>query len=204
MSFLHILAAIEGVKYMHEHFFSKTIGITKSIIQSKIKEGNVAIDATVGNGHDTILLAQMVGISGKVYGFDIQTSAINNTKSKILDNHLIDRVELIQDSHANIDKYISRPIDIVVFNLGYLPGSDHSIITQAESTITAIDKSLRLLKKKGILLITSYVGHLEGATEGSAVESFLTSLNQKDFNVIKFQFINQINNPPLVYGVEKR
>ncbi len=184
-------------------YINNVTNIAKEIMVKKIKLGNVVVDATVGNGHDTILLAELVGQEGKVYGFDIQETAINNTNQKIAENSLTERVYLIKDSHENIDQYISELVDLVIFNLGYLPGGSHDIVTKAESTVIALEKSLELLKDNGMLLITTYVGHNEGKIEDKRIKEYLLSLNQKKFNVLKYEFINQINNPPILYCVEK-
>lgn len=184
-------------------FFNNVTNITREIIKNKIVKGNVAIDATVGNGKDTLLLANLVGSDGKVYGFDIQESAIINTKRKLIENKLSDRVYLIKDGHENMDNYVDVLVDLIVFNLGYLPGGDHKIVTKAESTIIALKKSLQLLKENGLLLVNTYTGHSEGKIEEHSIKNFFSQLNQKEFNVLKFEFINQINNPPILYGVEK-
>lgn len=184
-------------------YVNNVISITREIMLEKVKIGNVVVDATAGNGHDTLLLAKLVGQEGKVYGFDIQESAIKNTNQKLIENKLAERVYLIQDSHENIDKYIDERTDLVIFNLGYLPGGNHSIVTKAKSTTIAIEKSLNLLKENGLLVITAYVGHEEGKTEEKYVKEYLSNLDQKEFNVLKFEFINQINNPPILYCVEK-
>lgn len=184
-------------------YINNVTNIAKEIMVKKIKLGNVVVDATVGNGHDTILLAELVGQEGKVYGFDIQETAINNTNQKIAENSLTERVYLIKDSHENIDQYISELVDLIIFNLGYLPGGSHDIVTKAESTVIALEKSLELLKDNGMLLITTYIGHNEGKIEDKRIKEYLLSLNQKKFNVLKYEFINQINNPPILYCVEK-
>src|SRR5690606_15386726 len=135
--------------------------IARDIMIRNVKSGNIAIDATVGNGNDTILLASLVGQEGKVYGFDIQESAILKTKIKLFENNLAERVYLIRDSHENIDKYVTERADLIVFNLGYLPGGNHEKVTKVESTAKAVKKSLELLKENGLLLITTYLGHSE-------------------------------------------
>ncbi len=180
-----------------------TIEITRKFIYMHIKEGKVVLDCTVGNGNDTILLAKLVGDKGKVYGFDIQRKAIEITKQRLIDEELLDRVVLIEDGHENIDSYIEEKLDFVIYNLGYLPKGDKNIKTNSSTTLVSLEKSLDLLKENGLLLITCYVGHEGGMEEKNSVEEFLSKLNQKEFNVLKYDFINQINSPPVLYGVEK-
>ncbi|KGG81385.1 SAM-dependent methyltransferase [Caloranaerobacter azorensis H53214] len=188
---------------MSRKYFTKATDIAKKIIEARVKEGNVVIDATVGNGYDTVFLAKLVGETGKVYGFDIQIKAIENTKNKLTDSNLLNRVMLIKDSHENIDNYVNEKVDLVIFNLGYLPGGNHEITTKPDSTIKAIEKSLGILKENGIIVLVIYHGHEMGKLEKNSIEQFVKELNQKQYTVIKFEFINQINNPPLIIAIEK-
>lgn len=182
---------------------NNTITITKEYITSYIKEGQYVLDATVGNGHDTLLMAKNVGESGRVYGFDIQRVAIENTKELLKKNNFYSRIFLIEDSHENINKYIDKKLDFIIYNLGYLPSGDKTIITKASSTVKSIELALNLLNHNGLLLINSYIGHSGGREENTAIESLLKNLEQKEFNVLKHKFINQRNNPPILYIVEK-
>lgn len=192
----------KGADILYKHI-NNVVSIAKELMMKKVLSSDLVVDATVGNGHDTLLLAQLVGQEGKVYGFDIQEDAINNASQKIIENNLTKRVCLIKDSHENIDQYIKEKVDLIIFNLGYLPGGDHCIVTKAESTLTAIEKSLHLLKENGLLLVITYIGHNEGKTEDKLIKKYFSELNQKKYNVLKFEFINQINYPPILYCVEK-
>ena len=184
-------------------YFINPVDITKRIIRDFVKEGYKVLDCTIGNGNDTLDLANLVGDNGKVYGFDIQSMAIEITKNKLKAKSLENRVLLIKDSHEYIDKYIFEELDLIIYNLGYLPGGDKSIKTNSSTTVKSVKKALNLLKSNGLLLITSYTGHEGGKEEKAELESYLKSLDQKYANVLEFNFINQKNNPPILYGVEK-
>ncbi|MGO1368783.1 MAG: class I SAM-dependent methyltransferase [Senegalia sp. (in: firmicutes)] len=188
---------------MKNRFLKNSRLISHQLIDLKLKEGMIAVDATVGNGNDTLLLAKKVGDCGKVYGFDIQDIAIKNTLKTLKDNNLNNRVKLIKDSHENILKYINEKLDLVIFNLGYLPKGDHSIITKAKSTLKAIESVLSYLNENGILIIVSYYGHLGGEEEKEELENYLEKLDQKKFTVLKMNFLNQINSPPILFCIEK-
>lgn len=188
---------------MNKKFLRNATELGKHILNQKLENGMVVVDATVGNGYDTLNLAKLIGDKGKVYGFDIQKKAINITKNRLIENHLLNRVELINDSHETINQYIKEKIDLAIFNLGYLPGGDHSIITRPASTIESIKSILNILKDNGLIVVVSYYGHEEGLEEKNQVERFLSHLDQKYFTTLKLHFINQINNPPIVYCVEK-
>jgi tRNA1(Val) A37 N6-methylase TrmN6 len=185
-------------------YLTKVTDLTKIILENAIKEGDIVVDATVGNGYDTEYLAKKVGERGKVYGFDIQKIALDKTKERLQKNDLLERVSLILDGHENMDKYIKEEVSCIYFNLGYLPRGDHKLITKAETTILALEKSLKLLKSYGIISIALYTGHEGGLEEKDAVEEFLANLDQNYYNVLKCNFINQKNNPPQLVLVEKK
>ncbi|WP_066497040.1 tRNA (mnm(5)s(2)U34)-methyltransferase [Abyssisolibacter fermentans] len=184
--------------------FNNAITIAKNIMQTYVKAGQTVVDTTMGNGNDTKLLASLIQNDGKVYAFDIQLEAIENTKKLLEDNSLLDRTILINDSHSKIDEYIKENIDFAVFNLGYLPTGDHKVITKPDSTILALEQCLNKLNKNGIVLITMYYSHDGGLEEKIAIEDFLKSLSQKKYNVAQLNFINQVNNPPILCIIEKR
>lgn len=188
------------MKYKSE---KNAMDISKKLIDEFLVKGDIALDATIGNGNDTLLICKKVGSKGKVYGFDIQEIAIKNTKDLLTKENLIENVQLINDSHENIDKHISENIDFAIYNLGYLPGGDKTIKTNANSSVISIEKTLEILNLEGILIITVYTGHSGGIDEKLAIEEVLVNLDQRQFSVLKYEFINQRNNPPLVYRIEK-
>ena len=180
-----------------------TLQIAKDMINEHVKEGDIVLDCTVGNGNDTISLAKLVGQTGKVYGFDIQKKAIDITLKQLTCENINNRVILIEDGHENIDLYIQEKLDFIIYNLGYLPKGDKRIKTNKDTTLISLKKSLNLLNNNGIILITCYIGHDGGLDEKKLVEQLLSNLDQKIYNVIKYEFINQKNFPPILYGVEK-
>ncbi|PKM83992.1 MAG: SAM-dependent methyltransferase, partial [Firmicutes bacterium HGW-Firmicutes-13] len=112
----------------------KALNFSHLLIGRAVKDGDLAVDATAGNGYDTVFLAKLVGEKGKVFSFDIQDQAIAKTKENLLKNELLDRVQLIQDGHENMTSYVNDRISAVMFNLGYLPGSDHQVVTKPQTT----------------------------------------------------------------------
>ena len=125
---------------------------------------SVAVDATAGNGNDTVFLAQHIG-QGMVYSFDIQREALAQTATLLEQKGLQTRVKLILAGHERIDQYVKAPLDAVMFNLGYLPGGDHHIITQPQNTTTALQRAIELLKIGGRISLVVYTGH-SGAVGG--------------------------------------
>lgn len=183
--------------------FLSALDYSHYIIKSRIGRGDSVIDATVGNGNDTILLANLVGESGKVYGFDLQSDAINITINRLKENNLEKQVISILDNHENIDKWVKEPINGAMFNLGYLPGSDKQYKTNPNSTINAITHILNLLIEGGLITIVVYTKHDDGY-EAEKIEEFLKTLPQKEFTVLKCDFLNQVNFPPYLIVLEKR
>ena len=185
-------------------YLTKITDINKMYIEKLVKKGDIVVDATMGNGYDTLYLAKIIGEEGFLYSFDIQKEALISTKEKLKKENLLSRTKLIVDGHENIDRYIDKQIDFMIFNLGYLPKGDHNIITKPHTTIEAIKKGMNLLKPNGIISIAIYSGHEDGAYEKNELYKFLTKVNQEQFNVLSSSFINQINNPPDLILIEKK
>ncbi|WP_339063137.1 class I SAM-dependent methyltransferase [Tepidibacillus marianensis] len=183
--------------------FLSIIQYGKELIKERVKDGDTVIDATCGNGYDSVFLAELVGRYGKVFGFDIQEEAIIHTNQYLSEKKLNDRVQCIMDNHANIIKWINEPIQAAIFNLGYLPGSDKRVTTQGETTIQALTSILGLLANNGIVVLIIYTGHDQGK-EARIIEKWLQNLSQKEFSVLKVSFINQLHDAPYLLAVEKR
>ena len=162
----------------------------KNFILAHLKEGDTAVDFTMGNGHDTLFLSRTVGENGKVYAFDIQKQAVESTKKRLLDERAPDNYVLINDSHHNLKNYIKEPIKAGMFNLGYLPGGDKTVTTKRETTLEAIKNAVDMLAPDGILLIAVYPGHEEGEIEGELIEKMLEEYDRKKFCCVKFRIIN--------------
>lgn len=145
-----------GVKIVFR-LLAKATEISHYYISQILSDGDLAVDATVGNGNDTLFLAKLVG-NGHVIGFDIQEAAIKNTQNLLYQYGYYDRVSLYKLGHENMDKVVKQSVKAIMFNLGYLPKGDHKIITQPETTLKALKKSLILLKKGGILSVVVYPG----------------------------------------------
>ena len=155
-----------------------------SLVAEVLQPGEIAIDATAGNGHDTLFLAEHLGENGTVYAFDVQADAIAATTNR-LSAVLRSRVRLKQLDHAEMFETIAPEhqghIGAVMFNLGYLPGGDKTVITSVDSTLAAIRSSLELLRGGGILTVLAYPGHSGGDIETSAVESLFRELDSQNF-----------------------
>ncbi len=174
------------------------------LIDILLQAGDRAIDATCGNGHDTLFLAKKVGISGQVYAFDIQEQAINNTKNRLLEAGVYEQVKLIQDSHAFLKKYVSESVKVILFNLGYLPGGNKDITTILDSSIVAIKDGLALLQKGGLMLLVVYPGHPAGKVERDTIDPWAAQLDDREFQVVKIHYYNQTSEAPYVLAIHRR
>ncbi|MEK4230404.1 class I SAM-dependent methyltransferase [Solibacillus sp. FSL H8-0538] len=181
----------------------RVLQYAQSLLELSVGEGDIAVDATAGNGHDTLFLANLVGDDGYVYAFDVQKQAVDATLHRLLDNALEHRAIVLKDGHENVAKYVTKPVSGAIFNLGYLPGSDHDIITKPNTTIQSLESLLKLLKVGGIIVLVIYHGHEGGKEERDEVIRFVSALPQKYIHVLRYEFLNQQNDPPFVIALEK-
>lgn len=184
--------------------FWQMVDFSHLLMSRYVSSGATVIDATAGNGHDSLFLANLVGEEGKVYSFDIQEKAIINTAKVLKEHNLLQRVKLVKDGHQNLDKYIKEEVDGMIFNLGYLPGGDKEIITRKDTTIKALEKGLSLLKFGGIITMVVYTGHPGGREELLAILELVDSLDPHIFNVLNYKFINQKSAPEILAIIRRR
>ncbi|ULG71366.1 tRNA (mnm(5)s(2)U34)-methyltransferase [Macrococcus brunensis] len=174
---------------------------SKQLIDLSAAAGDIVVDATCGNGNDTLYLAGKVSENGHVYAFDIQDAAIQNAKEKTKD---YSNITFIQDGHEHVSNYVTDTISCAIFNLGYLPKGDKSITTLPATTIEAINALFKLLKPGGMIILVIYPGHAEGQIEKEEVLKFLYEFDQELAHIVQYGFINQKNNPPFICAIEKR
>lgn len=190
--------------------FVSVLGFAHQLIGQRVQPGDTAIDATLGNGVDTVFLAKLVGRRGRVYGLDIQQQALDQTKMR-LEKELPDAsssVHMSLCSHELMEAAMPEDrhgkVAAVTFNLGYLPGADPATITKQESTIPALEAALRLLRKGGIVTIVLYSGHDGGSEEAAAVEAWAAQLPLAAYQVLRYQFMNTSAHAPYLLALEKR
>ena len=177
--------------------------LSRDIIDEIILPGDTVVDATAGNGHDTLYLAQKVGENGKVYAFDVQQAALDSTKKRLEENGCAAQAELILDSHANMAQYVKEAPKAVLFNLGWLPTGDHSVTTQVESTLSAVHAAMELVQSGGMVSVCIYPGHEEGTREKHALVRMLAQADIRKYNILWCDFINQREDSPKVVLIQK-
>ncbi|UBH08002.1 class I SAM-dependent methyltransferase [Macrococcus armenti] len=182
----------------------KALGIlpfARNLIDTYIDEAVTVIDATCGNGNDTLYLAKQLNGTGHIHAFDIQQTAIDNSRIKTAEYH---NITFHLDGHENVLNYVQSPVRLAIFNLGYLPKGDKSIVTLPDTTILAIERIFSILETEGIIILVIYPGHAEGRIEKDAVLNYLKQFDQEKAHIYKYEFINQKNNPPFICAIEKR
>ncbi len=189
---------------MSEYILRSARYLADECIERVVKSGDIAIDATMGNGHDTEKLARLVGENGHVYAFDVQEQAVNNTRTRLLEAGLAERATLHLASHDQMAELVLEPVRLVMFNLGWLPGGDKRITTRLESTLKAVNASLSLLLPMGVLCMCVYPGHEEGARELEQLDRFFSSLQPQKFNCLRQTFINAGAGAPCCFIIQKQ
>lgn len=197
-----------------------TTRLALHIIRSYIPEPPAAkpcmvIDATCGNGHDTLALARMLWSSGTdstehhLLAFDVQQTAIEATRSILSENGfepLLEdgRIQLIQDGHEHMAGHCNSQADVIVFNLGYLPGGDKQLTTIPGTTLDAVKAGLAILARDGLICITMYSGHPAGAQEKAELLRFAEALDSSTFHTSYISMPNQPAAPPEILLITRK
>ncbi len=180
------------LKELHKYFLGK-----------RLSDGAVAVDFTMGNGNDTLFLSKSVGVSGRVYAFDIQEEALASTKARLVAEGAPENYTLICASHHLVKDYVKEPIAAGVFNLGYLPGSGKKALTTVrETTMPAVEAAIELLAPDGALIVAVYPGHKEGELEGEMLREYLKTTSR--FKICPTE-VHILNSPtsPYFFLIEK-
>ena len=193
----------------------KPIEMAHKMLKEIIKVNDVVVDATMGNGYDTLFLAEL---GAEVYAFDVQEAALEATEIRLKNARIAtqrltkDRKILLTDSsvklilagHEFLADYVKKSVTAAIFNLGYLPKTDKSVITRAETTLKALEELTHQLVVGGRIAIMIYYGHEGGLEEKEAVINWVSALPQKDWEVLSYAPLNQIHTPPLLVVIERR
>ena len=180
-----------------------TTALAHLFLREVVRPGDRVVDATCGNGHDTLFLAQLVGSGGKVWGFDIQEKAITATAASLEGAGCREWVELCHIGHEQLTTFVSGPVAVVVFNLGYLPGGDKGCVTRSGGTVAALGQALKLLASGGRICISLYTGHPGGMEEAEAVENWSAGLSPREYHVWCSRQMNRSSGAPYLIMVEK-
>lgn len=191
----------------------QTTEFAMHIVRAYVEPGDTVIDATCGNGHDTLALASME--PARLYAFDIQEEAVRATTALLEANGYHEaiadgRIIVRQMSHEEMGGFVigddrsAAPVKAVVFNLGYLPGGDKDITTKAETTLTAVQMAIELLQLDGLICITMYSGHPEGRREKAALLEFSDGLDAGKWHTAYIGMPNQKHDPPEILLITRK
>ncbi|MFP4069940.1 MAG: tRNA (mnm(5)s(2)U34)-methyltransferase [Verrucomicrobiota bacterium] len=169
-----------------------------------LRRGDAAIDATAGNGHDTLELARLVGTEGRVVAVDLQDAALGATRRQLNGRGWLDRCELHLGDHATVLAKLEGSFQAAVFNLGYLPGSDKSVRTAPTTTLAALDHCRRLLAPGGLLLVTAYRGHPGGPEEAEAVADWMQTREDEGWPVRSIEPEATGPQPPPILWIARK
>lgn len=167
---------------------------------SHLKPGHFAVDATAGNGHDTVFLAKHVGDSGHVTAFDVQEAACASTRRRCEQEKVSDRVTIVQAGHETMRTHVSRPVHAVMFNLGYLPRHDHTCITRPDTTYAALDAAQALMTEGGLITVVAYRGHDGGPEEAERVRTWLDA-RRDSLRILQSRMYSAGPDAPLLWGI---
>jgi predicted methyltransferase len=182
-------------------FPPRPTALAQEILRPIIRSGDLVIDATAGNGHDTSFLADRVGPTGKVLAFDVQEAALISARVRVGDS---DWVKFFHESHVKMgDHAIAESVAVVMFNLGYLPGENHEITTESIETLRALEVAAILLKPGGFLSVICYPGHPAGAAEAVDVEAWITALAASGWRIAKYGAIGTRRPAPFLLSAGK-
>jgi tRNA A58 N-methylase Trm61 len=181
----------------------RAIDMAQLLLRETLKPGDWVVDATVGNGHDTLWLADIVGPSGQVFGFDVQAAALVEARRRV---EGLPQVTLFHAGHEHMSQHLPAQakgrLAAVMFNLGFLPGADKAVITRTETTMAALHQVLDWLAVGGQITVVLYPGHSGGSDEASAVRSWAEGLTGR-FTAARFGWINTLRPGPELLIIER-
>jgi SAM-dependent methyltransferase len=178
-------------------------------LERLVHRDGLVIDATVGNGQDSLFLTRLIGGTGHLFGFDIQENALAWSRKTLTEAGVSEtQFTFFLQSHAEMPLYLpartQKAVNAIVFNLGYLPGGDKSVTTLAQTTLAALTSSMELLAPGGVISITTYPGHDTGLHEASAVSKWVESLPSSQTEIHRICAIKTLTPAPELWLLLKR
>lgn len=184
--------------------FPRPTQLAQDWIAQVLRPGDVAIDATLGNGNDALFLARCVGPNGKVHGFDVQAAALTASTALFHEHQIPDKNfswHLL--SHGAMQDVVAGPVRAIMFNLGYLPGEDHKVITQSAETLRALDAACCLIEAGGVMTIVCYPGHEGGDVETTDVLAWAAQQGA-DWQVVVYEKRATLRKAPLLIAMQRK
>ena len=168
-----------------------------------IREGDTVVDATMGNGKDTLFLCDLVGETGHVYAFDVQEEAVARTRERMEAAGFGVRSTLLLAGHETMAEHVPQGVQAIMFNLGWLPGAAHVVTTKKDTTLTAVEAAVSLIAPGGIVTVCIYPGHEEGQRELAALTEYAAGLSVRMYNVLHHRFANASGETPQLILIQR-
>ena len=168
-----------------------------------VRDGDTVVDATMGNGKDTLFLCELVGETGHVYAFDVQAEAVERTRERVKEAGFAQRTQLLLAGHETMAEHVKEPVQAVMFNLGWLPGAEHVVTTKVNTTLEAVRAAVSLIAPGGIVTVCVYPGHEEGTRELHALLEYAASLSVREYNVLHHAFLNASSQTPQLILIQR-
>lgn len=199
----------ESTSNFREEPLPTAVRWAQNLLLSRLRKGDIVIDATAGNGHDSLFLAQQVLPGGQLFIFDVQAEALRQSRVRLTENEVpLDAVTFLHAGHETLNTTLPDAlrgkVRAIMFNLGYLPGGDKQLITQPATTMTALQAALDWLDKGGLLTVVAYPGHEGGREEALALEQWMGALPVDRFEAQKIAYLNFRPTTPFCLVVRKR
>lgn len=179
-----------------------------TVLAEHLQPGHWVLDATAGNGHDTLFLAKSVAPAGRVFAFDIQPEAIANTTARLEQQGLAALCHCTLAGHENMSAHLPSEaqgrLQAAMFNLGFLPRGDRSIITKPATTCAALEALLPWMAPRGIVTVLCYLGHTGGQEEAAAVARYCEALPWVEWRALRYGYVNEASNQTVLYCLERR
>lgn len=180
-----------------------------SLVSLWLRPGDIAIDATAGNGHDTLMMARLVGPTGQIMAVDIQPEGLVNTRLRLEEENLFsDNVRLVHASHADLEHLTPADwfghVRVIMFNLGFRPHAERAVATQLVSTLSALGQSLGILAEGGLLSVILYRVHDGGEQETQAILEWAFGLDDTLWHVARYDLPNIRSRPPILIAITRR
>lgn len=179
------------------------------LLAEVLQAGDLAVDLTSGNGHDTLFLWRQVGVTGTVLSFDLQPQALTASAERlraegaevVCGEGIVPAtpgVHFILADHAQVNDYLIAPPRAAIANLGFLPGGDQTLVTTPQSTLAALRALGARLVVGGRIAVVVYIGHPGGREEGELLEKFCAGLPPEQWQTIKLTTLNRRDAPWLM------
>ncbi|MFA8343787.1 MAG: class I SAM-dependent methyltransferase [Rhodothermaceae bacterium] len=183
------------------------VHIAQQTFKRFLKPGDIAVDATVGAGYDTLFLARTVGKTGHVYGFDVQEEALTRARANIEKDGVVTPITLFCQGHETMKEALPEEVHGKIkafsFNLGYLPASESPVTTEAKTSLPAIQAAMEIMHPKGVIAIAIYSGHAQGKIEQDEIKAWAASVPYPDFRIASYEFINKDQNQETLLLMER-